>query len=66
VGLINTGPRADAVRLAALDTRVLLIFGTDDRRWRSVSAQAYDVQNARVERLSGVGHTPMSSTADHQ
>jgi pimeloyl-ACP methyl ester carboxylesterase len=52
--------RSIPARLAALDTRVLVIFGTEDRRWRSVSAQAYHgVQNARVELLPGIGHTPM-------
>jgi pimeloyl-ACP methyl ester carboxylesterase len=47
-------------RLAALGLRVLVIFGADDRRWRSSSAAAYrDVPGARVELLPGVGHTPM-------
>lgn len=47
-------------RLAALGVPVLVIFGTDDRRWRSSSAAAYRVMpDARVELLQGVGHTPM-------
>jgi pimeloyl-ACP methyl ester carboxylesterase len=47
-------------RLAALGVPVLVIFGTDDRRWRSSSAAAYRiVPGARVELLPGVGHTPM-------
>jgi len=47
-------------RLAALGLPVLVIFGTDDRRWRSSSAAAYRaVPGVRVELLPGVGHTPM-------
>ena len=47
-------------RLAALGVPVLVIFGTDDKRWRSSSAAAYRaVPGARVELLPGVGHTPM-------
>jgi len=47
-------------RLAALGLPVLVLFGTDDRRWRSSSAAAYcAVPGARVELLPGVGHTPM-------
>jgi len=47
-------------RLAALGLPVLVIFGTDDHRWRSSSAAAYrGVPGARVELLPGVGHTPM-------
>jgi pimeloyl-ACP methyl ester carboxylesterase len=52
--------RSIPARLAELDARVLVIFGTDDRRWRSPSAARYSaVPNARVELLRGVGHTPM-------
>jgi pimeloyl-ACP methyl ester carboxylesterase len=48
------------VRLVALGLPVLVIFGTDDQRWRSSSATAYHaVPGARVEMLPGVGHTPM-------
>ena len=47
-------------RIAALGLPVLVIFGADDRRWRSSSAAAYRaVPAARVEMLPGVGHTPM-------
>jgi pimeloyl-ACP methyl ester carboxylesterase len=54
------GQRSLPARLAALGVPVLVIFGTDDHRWRSSSATAYDiVPGARVELLPGVGHTPM-------
>jgi len=47
-------------RLAALGLPVLVIFGADDKRWRSSSAAGYrDVPGARVEMLAGVGHTPI-------
>jgi pimeloyl-ACP methyl ester carboxylesterase len=47
-------------RLAVLGLPVLVIFGTDDQRWRSSSPAAYQaVPGARVEMLPGVGHTPM-------
>jgi pimeloyl-ACP methyl ester carboxylesterase len=47
-------------RLARLGLPVLVIFGADDRRWRSSSAANYrEVPGARVEMLPGVGHTPM-------
>lgn len=47
-------------RIAALGLPLLVIFGADDRRWRSSSAVAFhDVPGARVELLPGVGHTPM-------
>ena len=47
-------------RLAPLGLAVLVVFGTDDHRWRSSSAPAYRiVPGARVELLPGVGHTPM-------
>ena len=52
--------RSVPARLAALGLPVLVIFGTDDKRWRSSSAAAYRaVPGARVELLPGVGHTPM-------
>jgi len=52
--------RSLPARLAALGLPVLVIFGADDRRWRSSSAAAYRaVPGARVELLPGVGHTPM-------
>jgi len=47
-------------RLGMLGLPVLVLFGAEDRRWRSASAGAYrDVPGARVEMLPGVGHTPM-------
>lgn len=46
--------------LAAPGVPVLVIFGTEDARYRSTSAAAYRVvPGARVELLPGVGHTPM-------
>jgi pimeloyl-ACP methyl ester carboxylesterase len=58
--LAYIGQRSMPARLAELDARVLVIFGTEDRRWRSASAESYRaVPNARVELLRGVGHTPM-------
>jgi pimeloyl-ACP methyl ester carboxylesterase len=47
-------------RLTALGTPLLVIFGTEDRRWRSSSAAEYRaVPGARVELLPGVGHSPI-------
>ncbi|MDA0637173.1 alpha/beta fold hydrolase [Nonomuraea sp. MCN248] len=47
-------------RLAVLGKPLLVIFGEDDRRWRSTSAADYRaVPGARVELLPGVGHTPI-------
>jgi pimeloyl-ACP methyl ester carboxylesterase len=47
-------------RLTALGLPVLVIFGADDKRWRSSSAAAYHaVPGGRVEMLPGAGHTPM-------
>ena len=47
-------------RLAALGVPVLVIFGTEDARYPSLSAAAYHVvPGACVELLPGVGHTPM-------
>jgi pimeloyl-ACP methyl ester carboxylesterase len=37
------GQRSLPARLAALGVPVLVIFGTDDHRWRSSSATAYDI-----------------------
>jgi pimeloyl-ACP methyl ester carboxylesterase len=55
------GQRSLPDRLAELGVPVLVIFGTDDRRWRaSPAAAAYRaVPGTRVELLPGVGHTPM-------
>jgi pimeloyl-ACP methyl ester carboxylesterase len=47
-------------RLAALGLPVLVIFGADDQRWRSSSADDYNIlPGVHVELLPGVGHTPM-------
>ncbi|MFG1615166.1 alpha/beta fold hydrolase [Nonomuraea wenchangensis] len=47
-------------RLAPLGTPLLVIFGTDDRRWRPSSAGDYRaVPGARIELIPGVGHTPI-------
>ncbi|WP_203922799.1 alpha/beta fold hydrolase [Rugosimonospora africana] len=47
-------------RLATLGKPLLVIFGEDDRRWRSSSAADYRVvPGATVEMLPGVGHTPI-------
>ncbi|MET8047351.1 alpha/beta hydrolase [Streptosporangium sp. NPDC005286] len=47
-------------RLAVLGKPLLVIFGEDDRRWRSSSAADYRaVSGARVELLPGLGHSPI-------
>jgi len=47
-------------RLAGLGLPLLVIFGTEDRRWHSSAAADYrQVPGARVELLPGVGHTPI-------
>ncbi|WP_052422327.1 alpha/beta fold hydrolase [Nonomuraea candida] len=54
------GQRALPERLAGLGRPLLVIFGADDRRWRSSAAAGYRaVPGARVELLPGVGHTPI-------
>jgi len=46
--------------LTALSKPLLVIFGKEDRRWRSSSAAEYRaIPGARVELLPGVGHSPM-------
>jgi pimeloyl-ACP methyl ester carboxylesterase len=46
-------------RLAPLDKPLLVIYGEEDRRWRSSSAAEYRaVPGATVEMLPGVGHSP--------
>jgi pimeloyl-ACP methyl ester carboxylesterase len=67
--LINTGPHMDAYiappraidpSQAPLGKPLLVIFGEEDRRWRSSSAADYRaVHGARVEMLPGLGHTPI-------
>ncbi|MDH2430462.1 alpha/beta fold hydrolase [Sphaerisporangium sp. TRM90804] len=52
--------RALPDRLTALGKPLLVIFGEDDRRWRSSSAADYHaVPGATVELLPGLGHTPI-------
>ncbi|NUW40851.1 alpha/beta fold hydrolase [Nonomuraea rhodomycinica] len=47
-------------RLKVLGKPLLVIFGADDRRWRSSSAADYlVVPDATVELLPGIGHTPI-------
>jgi pimeloyl-ACP methyl ester carboxylesterase len=47
-------------RLAALGKPLLVIFGTEDQRWRASSANDYRaVPGAEVTFLPGVGHTPI-------
>jgi pimeloyl-ACP methyl ester carboxylesterase len=47
-------------RLATLGTPLLVIFGSEDRRWRSSSAADYRaVPGAQIEMLPGVGHSPL-------
>ncbi|RBQ21305.1 alpha/beta hydrolase [Spongiactinospora rosea] len=47
-------------RLAALGKPLLVIFGEDDRRWRSTSAADYRiVPAAKIELLPGLGHSPI-------
>lgn len=54
------GQRSLPDRLTGLGIPLLVIFGADDRRWRSSLASGYQaVPGARVELLPGVGHSPM-------
>lgn len=47
-------------RLTALGKPLLVIFGEDDRRWRSSSASDYRaVPGAEIEYLPGLGHSPL-------
>ncbi|MFY1689416.1 alpha/beta fold hydrolase [Plantactinospora sp. WMMB782] len=47
-------------RLTSLGKPLLVIFGELDQRWRSSSAASYHaVTGAKVEVMSGVGHSPM-------
>ncbi|MGO4648617.1 alpha/beta fold hydrolase [Nocardia sp. 2YAB30] len=47
-------------RLTVLGKPLLVIFGADDRRWRSSSASDYrTVPGAKVELLPGLGHSPL-------
>ncbi|PZT71715.1 MULTISPECIES: alpha/beta fold hydrolase [unclassified Streptomyces] len=52
--------RALPERLAVLGKPLLVLFGADDRRWRSSSAADYRVvPGSRVELLAGLGHSPI-------
>ncbi|MET8629120.1 alpha/beta fold hydrolase [Kitasatospora sp. NPDC004669] len=52
--------RALPDRLAVLGKPLLVIFGEDDRRWRSSSASDYRaVPGSKVELLPGLGHSPL-------
>ncbi|MFJ7631574.1 alpha/beta fold hydrolase [Streptomyces sp. NPDC097595] len=52
--------RALPERLAVPGKPLLVLFGEDDRRWRSSSAADYRaVPGARVELLPGLGHSPI-------
>lgn len=52
-------------RIAPLGLPLQVIFGTEDRRWRVSSADAYrNVPGARIDLLEGVGHTPMMEDPD--
>ncbi|MEW9528376.1 alpha/beta fold hydrolase [Microbispora sp. NPDC049125] len=47
-------------RLVDLGKPLLVIFGEDDRRWRSSSAAGYRVvPDAKVELMPGIGHSPI-------
>ncbi|MFM9369801.1 alpha/beta fold hydrolase [Streptomyces sp. Da 82-17] len=52
--------RALPERLVAVGKPLLVVFGEDDRRWRSASAAEYEaVPGARVVLLPGLGHSPI-------
>ncbi|MBL1081073.1 alpha/beta fold hydrolase [Streptomyces actinomycinicus] len=54
------GQRALPDRLRAVGKPLLVLFGEDDRRWRSSSAADYrSVPGATVELLPGLGHSPI-------
>lgn len=47
-------------RLAVVDKPLLVVYGEHDRRWRPSAFDDYRaVVGARVEKLPGVGHTPI-------
>jgi pimeloyl-ACP methyl ester carboxylesterase len=55
---LRQGPLPE--RLAPLGKPLLVLFGADDRRWRSSSAADYrTVPHATVEWMPGLGHSPI-------
>jgi pimeloyl-ACP methyl ester carboxylesterase len=58
--------RALPDRLKSLGKPLLVIFGEEDRRWRSSFAAGYRaVSGAIVKLLPGVGHSPMIEDPQH-
>ncbi|MFG2697125.1 alpha/beta fold hydrolase [Kitasatospora sp. NPDC048407] len=52
-------------RLSGLGLPTLVVFGSQDHRWRPSAAQDYrQVPGARIEILDGVGHSPMIEDPD--
>lgn len=52
-------------RLLELDLPALVVFGAEDRRWRSSSSAGFRVvPDLEVEVLPGVGHSPMLEDPD--
>jgi pimeloyl-ACP methyl ester carboxylesterase len=59
------GQRGLADRLAGSGRPLLVLFGTEDRRWRPSSAGGYRVvPGVRIEMLPGSGHMPMMEDPD--
>lgn len=52
--------RALPDRLTAVGKPLLVLFGAEDKRWRSSSADDYRaVPGSKVEMLTGIGHSPI-------
>jgi pimeloyl-ACP methyl ester carboxylesterase len=59
------GQRSLADRLAGSGLPLLVLFGTEDGRWRPSSAAGYRVvPGVRIEMLPGSGHMPMMEDPD--